>query len=347
MTNDERNPKSEARRHRISAFSSFWLRHFAALAPRPLQESSFVLRHSSFVIPSGFVIRHSTFPMSLVTKTGVQLRAPAKINLSLEVRGKRPDGFHEIETLMVPISLADTVTIDRSDGAGVVFTCSDASLPAGDDNLVVRAAKLFFARVKIPPGIRIHLEKHVPHGAGLGGGSSDAATTLTGLNEMFATGFDTPALSAMAAELGSDIPFFVYRSAAVCRGRGELVEPVAFGHPLPLLLIKPPFGVPTPWAYKQWHDSHELPDIPYGPQIFPWGKLVNDLERPVFEKYLFLALLKRWLLAQPEVAGALMSGSGSTTLAVLKDASNAPALQDKITAEYGDGLWMCACRVAV
>jgi len=285
------------------------------------------------------------FPVNCY-ETTVQLSAPAKTNLSLEVRGKRADGFHEIETLMVPISLADTIIIDRADDEGVIFTCSDPSL-TGNDNLVVRAARLFFERTHIPPGVHIHLEKRVPHGAGLGGGSSDAATTLIGLNEMFGTGFKTPVLSMMAAELGSDIPFFVYRSAAICRGRGELVEPVAFPHALPLLLIKPAFGVPTPWAYKQWKVSHELPDVPYAPQIFPWGRMVNDLERPVFEKYIFLAVLKRWLLGQPEVAGAMMSGSGSTTLAVLKDASNAPALQEKIAAEFGDGLWMCACNVAV
>ena len=277
----------------------------------------------------------------------MQLSAPAKINLSLEVSGKRPDGFHEIETLMAPISLADTLSIDRTDAAGVVFTCSDSTLPAGDDNLVVRAASLFFERAKIAPGVRIHLEKRVPHGAGLGGGSSDAATTLTGLNALFGAGFDTAALSAMAAELGSDIPFFVYRSAAVCRGRGELVEPVEFDHPLPLLLIKPPFGVPTPWAYKHWKDSKELPGIPYRPQYFPWGRIVNDLERPVFEKYIFLALLKRWLLAQPEVAGALMSGSGSTMLALLRNAALAAVLRDKALTAFGDGLWMCACSVVV
>ena len=274
----------------------------------------------------------------------MQFSAPAKINLTLEVRGKRADGFHEIETLMAPISLADTLTIDRTDGGGIAFTCSDASLPQGDDNLVARAARIFFEHSGIPPGARIHLEKHVPHGAGLGGGSSDAATTLMGLNELFGAGFDTAALSAMAAELGSDIPFFVYRSAAVCRGRGELVEPVAFPHKLPLLLIKPPFGVPTPWAYKHWADSVEAPGIPYTPQIFPWGKLVNDLERPVFEKYLVLAVLKRWLLGQPEVAGALMSGSGSTTLAALRDESMAGTLADKAHAEFGGELWTCACH---
>ncbi len=284
--------------------------------------------------------------MRVVTTTRVQFTAPAKINLSLAVRGKRPDGFHEIETLMAPISLADTLEIERAD-CGIAFTCSDPTLPTGADNLVVRAANLFFERLDARPEVRIHLEKRVPHGAGLGGGSSDAATTLMGLNELFGARFETATLSAMAAELGSDIPFFVYRSAAVCMGRGEIVKPVEFKQALPILLIKPPFGVPTPWAYKNWAGSKELPDVPYAAQVFPWGTLVNDLERPVFEKYLFLAVMKRWLLAQAEVAGALMSGSGSTMIAVLPNESMADALQAKLTAEFGDGLWMCACRVVV
>jgi len=297
-------------------------------------------------VPGRHHIPHSTFFTVIVTNNSVQLSAPAKINLTLEVRGKRPDGFHEIETLMAPVSLADKLTIEPAGAAGVNFTCDDSSLPVGDDNLVVRAAKIFFERTKIDAGVTIHLEKHVPHGAGLGGGSSDAATTLTGLNTLFDAKLETATLSAIAAELGSDIPFFVYRSAAICRGRGEHVEPVELKEKLPLLLIKPAFGVPTPWAYKHWRDSQELPGIPYAPQLFPWGKLVNDLERPVFEKYIFLATLKRWLFAQPEVAGALMSGSGSTTLAVLRDESLGAPLIQRVLAEFGSELWTCACTTA-
>ncbi|MGB8353448.1 MAG: 4-(cytidine 5'-diphospho)-2-C-methyl-D-erythritol kinase [Chthoniobacteraceae bacterium] len=288
-------------------------------------------------------IRHSTFSPGIVTKNSVKFPAPAKINLSLKVVAKRPDGFHEIETLMAPISLADTLDIERTDAPGTAFTCSDATLPVDDNNLVVRAAKLFFERTKISSGVRIHLEKRVPHGAGLGGGSSDAATTLIGLNALFDTKLDTPTLSAMAAELGSDIPFFVYYSAAMCRGRGELVEPIPLHENLPLLLIKPAFGVPTPWAYKCWAGSVELPGVPYAAQSFPWGTLVNDLERPVFEKYIFLATLKTWLLAQPEAIGALMSGSGSTTIALLRDKSMGAALVEKAHAEFGPDLWTCAC----
>ena len=281
----------------------------------------------------------------------MKLLAPAKINLSLLVRGKRADGFHEIESLMTPISLADELEIAVSERAGVEFSCSDATLPVGGDNLVVRAAELFLResgianRKKI--GVRIHLEKRIPHGAGLGGGSSDAASTLLGLNALFSANYERSRLAEWAAQLGSDVPFFIAESAAICRGRGEIVEPMAVSEKipkLPLLLLKPSFGVPTPWAYSRWKDSREIPGVPYAAQKFSWGELVNDLERPVFEKYIFLAAVKRWLLAQPEVAGALMSGSGSTSLAVLREAANGELLAERAREEFGSDLWTCVCE---
>jgi 4-diphosphocytidyl-2-C-methyl-D-erythritol kinase len=266
--------------------------------------------------------------------------APAKINLSLIVRGRREDGFHEIETRMVPISICDRLDIERSAaGDGLSFTCDDATVPGDDTNLVVRAARLFCDAAGVAADLRIGLHKAIPHGAGLGGGSSDAATTLLALNDVFETGFPPEQLAALAGELGSDVPFFIYQCAAVCRGRGELVVPEPFSHRLPLLLIKPPFGVPTPWAFKQWRDSQEIPGVSYAAQSFPWGELRNDLERPVFEKYIFLAMLKSWLFAQAETAGALMSGSGATVFAVLRDASAAPDLRTRVLAEFGPDLW--------
>lgn len=273
----------------------------------------------------------------------MQISAPAKINLSLTIKGKRPDGFHEIESLMVPLTLADALTLEEAREPGIAFTCSEPSLPCDDSNLVVRAARRFFETLGRAAAVRIHLEKHVPHGAGLGGGSSDAAATLSGLNAMLSSPLPPETVAALAAELGSDVPFFLAHGAAVCWGRGEQVEPVDFPQALPLLLIKPAFGVPTPWAYKRWKDSLEIPGVPYAPQAFPWGTLVNDLERPVFEKYLFLATLKRWLLAQSETAGALMSGSGSTSFAVLRDEEAGPALEARVKTEFGE-VWTCRCR---
>ena len=274
----------------------------------------------------------------------MEFLAPAKINLALRVQGRREDGFHEIESLMCPVSLFDILDITLREESRLEFFCDDPTLPTDNDNLVVRAARLFSSACSLEPRVRIALTKRIPHGAGLGGGSSDAATTLLALDRLFSTRLSREALAGMAAKLGSDVPFFIYESAAMIRGRGERVEPVGFPHALPLLLIKPPFGVPTPWAYSRWRDSREIPEVQYAAQNFPWGELVNDLERPVFEKHLFLADLKRWLLAQPEAAGALMSGSGATVFAVLKSKDDAGPLGERVAAEFGPDLWLCACE---
>ncbi len=276
----------------------------------------------------------------------MQLLAPAKINLSFQVKGRRPDGFHEIETVMAPIALADRLTIERAGDDGQVhFSCDDPSLPGGDDNLVVRAANLFRERTKVTDGISIALEKKIPHGAGLGGGSSDAAATLLALDEMFETGLPEEELLALAAALGSDVPFFIVRSAAVCRGRGELVTRISLETKLRLLLLKPDFGVPTPSAYAGWKNSRELPGVDYSRQAFAGLEFVNDLERPVFEKFIFLARLKTWLRGQPEVAVALMSGSGSTLFAVLRDGVEAEELASRARTKIDPTLWSCPTRL--
>ncbi len=272
----------------------------------------------------------------------IELRAPAKINLSFRILRRREDGFHEVETLMAPVSVFDRLTIRRADE--LRFTCDDASLPSGSDNLVVRAAQLFLDATKLASGVHIELEKRIPHGAGLGGGSSDAAATLLGMNQLLSAGLPQEALAKLAAEIGSDVPFFMFQSAARCSGRGELVVPATLATRVPLLLLKPSFGVPTPWAYSRWKDARELPGISYAEQSFAGMTFVNDLERPVFEKYVFLARMKMWLLAQPDVGAALLSGSGSTVLAVLKDNSSADVLAARAKAELDPGLWTCACE---
>jgi 4-diphosphocytidyl-2-C-methyl-D-erythritol kinase len=273
----------------------------------------------------------------------MEFLSPAKVNLSLRVVRRRDDGFHEIDSLLVPISIFDRLDIEVLDEGGLDFACDDPTIPADDRNLVVRAARLFCTEVGIEPHLQIRLEKQIPHGAGLGGGSSNAAVTLLALDRLFRTELPLETLLSLAADLGSDVPFFILGSAARARGRGEQLEPVAFPHRLPLLLIKPPFGVPTPWAYQRWRDSRELPDIPYGAQQLAWGELVNDLERPVFEKHLFLAELKSWLLRQSEVSGALMSGSGSTVFAVLREHHDAEALGVRIAEQFGTTHW---CHLA-
>jgi len=271
--------------------------------------------------------------------------APAKINLSLKVLRRRSDGFHEIETLIAPISLCDEIKIEQRSGKQqIAFRCDDPSVPKGEDNIVVRAAKVFFEETKVSGGVAIVLKKRIPHGAGLGGGSSDAASTLLALNELFETNFTREALAKMAEMIGSDVPFFIFQSAAVCKGRGELVSPTRLREQLSVLLLKPEFGVPTQWAYSRWRDSREIPGVSYGAQAFAQQSFVNDLERPVFEKFVFLAQLKMWLLKQPEVGAALMSGSGSTVFAVLRSNVDADPLAKRAKAELDPELWTCACK---
>jgi 4-diphosphocytidyl-2-C-methyl-D-erythritol kinase len=274
----------------------------------------------------------------------MQVIAPAKINLSLRVLGRRSDGFHEIETLIAPISLCDEIKIERSGNQEIAFRCDDPSVPKGEDNIVVRGANLFFQETKITSGISIVPKKRIPHGAGLGGGSSDAASTLLALNELFETNLPREALGKMAEMIGSDVPFFISQSAAVCKGRGELVSPTRLRERLLVLLLKPAFGVPTQWAYSRWRDSREIPGVSYASQALDSQTFVNDLERPVFEKFVFLAQLKMWLLKQPEVGVALMSGSGSTVFAVIRDHADVNPLATRAKAELDPELWTSACE---
>ena len=266
------------------------------------------------------------------------LEAPAKLNLSLRVVRRREDGFHDIDSLMVRVpGLHDLITFN--DSASDDFRCDDPNVPEDGSNLVVKARVAYREATGFDQPFDIFLQKKVPHGAGLGGGSSDAAATLVGLNRLNGDALDTPRLMEIAATLGSDIPFFLGPPVARATGRGEVIEAAAALPSLPILLLKPSFGVATPDAYKRWKDSRELPGITYGPQVFPWGELVNDLERPVFEKHLFLAEVKAWLMAQQGVAGALMSGSGSTMFAVLDDPSQAEAIITAARAQLDPTLW--------
>lgn len=270
--------------------------------------------------------------------------APAKVNLSLSVLGRRSDGFHDLRSLMVPVSVFDELVFTHKQEGDLDFFCDTEEVPSDETNLVVRAARLFCGSVGVLPRLSISLKKTIPHGAGLGGGSSDAATTLLALDALFQTSLPRDALAEMGSQIGSDVPFFIYRSAAWVGGRGERVKPVGGLPSFFMLLVKPAFGVPTPWAFARWKDAVEIPGVSYGVQTHAGLEFVNDLERPVFEKYLFLADLKRWLLGRPEVGVALMSGSGSTVFAVLPDRDTALRLGEAMGNEFGESLWLYACE---
>jgi 4-diphosphocytidyl-2-C-methyl-D-erythritol kinase len=261
--------------------------------------------------------------------------APAKINLYLHIVGRRPDGFHELETLMAPISLGDTLELELIP-TGIEFTCSDPSLADAKDNLATRAARLFLDEFKLATGVRIHLEKAVPVGAGLGGGSSDAAAVLLALRDLAHIVCTDAKLAELAAQLGSDIPFFISRTPAICRGRGEIIEPIALRESFQGLLVHPGFGVSTPWGYRTYAQK---PSQGVSGRTFGDFTLRNDLEPPAFSKYPWLPAAKSWFQQQPEVLDALMSGSGSSVFALTTSNESTRYLQQRFLAEFGSTLF--------
>ena len=178
----------------------------------------------------------------------------------------------------------------------------------------------------------------------LGGGSSDAASVLLALNELFEAKLSREALTEIAEPIGSDVPFFLFQSAALCKGHGEMVSSQKLNTQFSILLLKPAFAVSTAWAYSRWRDSREIPGIRYEAQEFADQTFVNDLERPVVEKFVFLAQLKMWLLSQSEVGAALMSGSGSTMFAVMRSNADADSVAKRAKAALDPELWTCACE---
>ena len=267
-------------------------------------------------------------------------QAPAKINLSLRVQNKvREDGYHNVDILMAPIDLYDT--LDFHNSRTTTIKCDTPGVPTDESNLVFKAVREFEKVYGRKAKQRITLTKRIPHGAGLGGGSSDAAFTLLAINEILGTNYELEELSTMAAALGSDVPYFLTPTICRCKGRGEIVTPVPelAGWSSPIVLLKPAFGVSTPTAYKGLTCSKRIKGISYGPQKVDDITLVNDLERPVFAKFPILARMKHWLLEQPGARAALMSGSGSSMFALTETPEQAAEIAARAKAELDPTLF--------
>lgn len=259
--------------------------------------------------------------------------APAKINLWLRVLGKRPDGYHQVETVLQTISFADTLTLTAEAG-GIALTCSDPRLPCNEHNLAYRAAALL-AREAPGRGVHIHLEKRIPWRAGLGGGSSDAAAVLRGLNQLWGLNWPWQQLLPLAQALGADVPFFLQGGTGIGRGRGDELEMLPVRPDLALVLIQPPFGLSTPKVYSDWQPldarppAGDLSDLALALQqsdTQALGHLLhNDLEEPAFRLAPELATVRQKL----SQAGfpCLLSGSGACLFAIVPGISNEPAVR--------------------
>jgi 4-diphosphocytidyl-2-C-methyl-D-erythritol kinase len=279
-------------------------------------------------------------------------KSPCKVNLLLNILGRRADGFHDLETVMQPVNLCDELAFERAP-SGIALSCNEKSLPVDSGNLVFRAAEKFLSAAGISAGVKIHLEKKIPLAAGLGGGSGNAATTLLALNEMYGKPLVPEKLSDIAAGLGSDIPFFLQRQPALAVGRGEKIQPLDNFAALAnraVLLIHPGFGISTPWAYQNLARFPTALNGQKGRAQNLISRLqttdlkgaatgfYNSLEAPAFEKFPILKLYKEFLAANG--AAALMSGSGSTTFAVCENATAAEEVGEKFKSKFGPNCWM-------
>ncbi|MEO7300450.1 MAG: 4-(cytidine 5'-diphospho)-2-C-methyl-D-erythritol kinase [Verrucomicrobiota bacterium] len=282
----------------------------------------------------------------------LELKSPCKINLLLNILGKREDGFHELETVMHPVAYYDLLNFEMA-GNNVQLTCSDATLATDSKNLVYRAADAFLKRAGIGQGVRIHLEKRIPHAAGLGGGSGNAATTLLALNQLFAFAFSENELTEIAASLGSDVPFFLQNCPALATGRGEQIHaldsfPALDG--LYILLVHPGFGISTPWSYRE---LSKFPDalhgrrgraeklislLQNGPLEMAAPEFYNSLEAPALKKFPLLALIQEFFRSQGALV-AMMSGSGSATFALVRGKSAAETMLERFRVKFGEKFW--------
>lgn len=284
--------------------------------------------------------------------------APAKLNLSLAVTGRRADGFHELVSLVAGVALADTLSF--SPGSAFALTCDDPTVPADGTNLVLRAAEAYARRR--PDCVRgsFHLAKRIPHGAGLGGGSSDAAAALRLLDQAAPTPLGLAELERLAAEVGSDCPYFVRGGLKVMRGRGEVLAalPPAASSALSgrrVLIIKPPFGVATPHAYAGLARSARYQDAAAAEaKLAAWvaapagdpGELGNDLAPAVFAKHLALPTALRWFRARHGLDFRL-TGSGSACFAFVPADFDPSTIMGTLRAAWGPDAWLADTRISV
>lgn len=264
--------------------------------------------------------------------------SPAKVNLYLRVLGKRRDGYHDILSLMQRVSLSDELDFSPG-GSRIAVRCPGGTLPEDEGNIVYRAAAAFFTRMAAPPGIEITVRKKIPLAAGLGGGSSNAATTLTTLNEIAGNPLAREELMEIGARLGADVPFFIFGKTAWATGIGDRLADVPPLPPLWFVLINPGFEISTKMVYEKLNLGLTNGGINYSiPRFFTAADLIrglrNDLEQVTVGLYPVLDRLKA-LLLENGALGALMSGSGPTVFGVFADEEAALTAEGKLKQEGG------------
>ena len=265
------------------------------------------------------------------------INAPAKLNLYLKVIGKRSDGYHDILSIMVPITIYDEISLEKI-GSGIRLECTDPSIPHDERNLAFRAASLYLNTANIKEGIHIRISKNIPVAAGLGGGSSDAAAVLKGLNILYGR-LSQDEILKLAKDIGADVPFFLYKGPCLAKGRGDILEPLP-KRVLHFALITPPIHVSTAWVYNQYKFKFGLTKSEQSSIKKIWEKeeiqalLENDLEKVTVRHFSIIKDIKE-VLVKRGAKGVLMSGSGPTVFGVFDSEQEALAAIKNIPAKMG------------
>jgi len=263
----------------------------------------------------------------LTNQTAIELLSPAKVNVFLKITGQRIDGYHELLTVFVPVSLYDKLIISKSE-KGLEVYYRGREIPNNQNNLVSRAAISFFEKTGIKKGIKITLIKNIPISSGLGGGSSNAATTLKGLNQLWPNALSKEDLEKLALSLGADVPFFLLQKPAMARGIGEILQPIENFPSLWYVIVSPNLMISTAWTYERFklnltNNRNQNKMSSFKKNIFNIPELLfNDLERVTLVKYPFLSSIKESLL-QVGALGALMTGSGPSIFGLFDSAKKA------------------------
>ena len=271
----------------------------------------------------------------------MKILSPAKINLFLQVRGKRPDGYHELFSLMCCITLFDEISLQVGSGESIEIHCSHPNVPADDTNLAHQAASLFQSQMDLAQGVKIHLTKNIPVAAGLGGGSSNAASILLALNTYYGHPFSREHLMEMGLKLGADVPFFIFQKPAIASGIGEKLDAFEGDLPYHVLLLYPGFNISTAETYQSLNlgltKAEKKPTSNHLKlnRFNPAHHLTNDLERVTAPKYSEIGLAKEKLLNLGAV-GALMSGSGPTVFGLFDNAETAESAKQTLSCDQED-----------
>ena len=270
------------------------------------------------------------------------LKAPAKINYRLDVIGRRSDGYHDLRMVMQRVNLCDEITITLTDEPDITVTCGKNGVPDGPGNIAWKAARELLALAESKLGAIIHITKNIPVAAGLGGGSSDAATVLMGMNELLGLGLSDQRLMEIGVKLGADVPFFIFKKTALAEGIGEHLKAMPDMPAVWVLLVNPGVHVSTAWVYKnlQLTNRGELAKLPYfyGSIESICSILSNDLESVTIPAFPVIADIKNTML-RLGATGAMMSGSGPTVFGLFRDKYSAEKAREALVDGTG---WFAA-----